>query len=105
MTAAPDRHPSTDAWPTSDTWPARPPAELGLDPALLDDAIAFHRAHETPWSPDFITGSGRYVGVADEPESAGGALGPVLPRGGPNGLILRGGVIAAEWGDTRRADM
>ena len=105
MTAAPDRHPSTDYWPTSDTWQARPPAELGLDPAALDAAIAFHRAHETPWRPDFLTASGRYVGVADEPESMGGALGPVFPRGGPAGLILRGGVIAAEWGDTRRADM
>ena len=28
------------------------------------------------------------------------ALGPVRPRGGPNGLVLRGGRIVAEWGDT-----
>ena len=27
-------------------------------------------------------------------------LGPVRPRGGPNGLVLRGGRIVAEWGDT-----
>ena len=32
-------------------------------------------------------------------------LGPVRPRGGPNGLVLRAGVIVAEWGDTTRADM
>ena len=32
-------------------------------------------------------------------------LGPVRPRGGPNGLLLRGGEIVAEWGDTARADM
>jgi CubicO group peptidase (beta-lactamase class C family) len=32
-------------------------------------------------------------------------LGPVRPRGGPNGLVLRGGYVAAEWGDTGRADM
>ena len=32
-------------------------------------------------------------------------LGPVRPRGGPNGLMLRGGRIVAEWGDTTRVDM
>src|SRR5271166_2941899 len=32
-------------------------------------------------------------------------LGPVRPRGAPNGLVLRGGRIVAEWGDTMRADM
>ncbi len=32
-------------------------------------------------------------------------LGPVRPRGGPNGLLLRHGLIVAEWGDTMRADM
>src|SRR5262245_6676027 len=105
MTAPADRDATTTYWPTMDKWQARPPAELGLDPAALDDAIAFHRAHETPWQRDFMTASGRYVGVADEPEASGGALGPVLPRGGPNGLILRGGIIAAEWGDTQRVDM
>jgi len=29
----------------------------------------------------------------------------VRPRGEPNGLILRGGAIVEEWGDTERADM
>ena len=32
-------------------------------------------------------------------------IGEVRPRGGVNGLILRGGRIVAEWGDTRRTDM
>ena len=101
MTAADRYCPDPDPHP----WQAKPPAELGLDAAALDEAIAFHRAHETPWQRDFVTASGRYVGVADEPEASGGALGPVSPRGGPNGLVLRGGVIATEWGDTRRPDM
>jgi CubicO group peptidase (beta-lactamase class C family) len=92
-------------YPTRDEWEARPPAELGFDAAALDEAIAFHRAHETPWRRDFITASGRYVGVTDEPDAAGGVLGPVRPRGGPSGLVARGGRIAAEWGDTRRPDM
>lgn len=91
--------------PPRDTWQATPPAELGLRPDGLAAAIDYHRAHETTWRRDFITASGRYIGVADEPPAPGDVLGPVEPRGGPNGLVLRGGVIAAEWGDTRRADM
>ena len=97
-----DTHPY---YPTPNSWETRAPAELGLDPSALDAAVAFHHAHETPWRRDFINGEGRYVGVEDEPDSAGGVLGPVRPRGGPAGLVLRGGYVVAEWGDTRRADM
>ena len=32
-------------------------------------------------------------------------IGEVRPRGGVNGLLLCGGRIVAEWGDTRRTDM
>ena len=71
----------------------------------LAAAIAYHRAHETSWRRDFLTESGRYIGVNDEPPAPGDVLGPVRPRGGPNGVILRGGSIVAEWGDTHRADM
>ena len=76
-----------------------------MDPAGVAAAIEYHRAHETRWRPDFLTRNGRYVGVADEPPAPGDVLGAVRPRGGPNGVILRGGYIVAEWGDTRRADM
>jgi len=71
----------------------------------LAAAIAYHRAHETSWRRDFLTESGRYIGVNDEPPAPGDVLGPVRPRGGPNGVILRGGSLVAEWGDTHRADM
>jgi CubicO group peptidase (beta-lactamase class C family) len=91
--------------PTSHDWQSRAPAGLGMDPEGLAEAIRHHQAHETRWRPDFLTRDGRYVGVADEPPAAGDVLGPVRPRGGPNGVILRGGFIVAEWGDTGRADM
>jgi CubicO group peptidase (beta-lactamase class C family) len=94
-----------DYEPTTDDWQSRAPDELGLDARRLAEAVAHHRAHETRWAPDFITRDGRYVGVADEPPAPGDVLGPVRPRGGPNGVILRGGYIVAEWGDTLRADM
>jgi CubicO group peptidase (beta-lactamase class C family) len=91
--------------PTRDQWQARPPAELGLAPDSLAAAIDYHVAHETTWRRDFLTGSGRYIGVADEPPAPDAVLGPVKPRQGPNGLVLRHGFIAAEWGDTARPDM
>jgi CubicO group peptidase (beta-lactamase class C family) len=73
-------------------------------PALAE-AIEYHRAHESAWRRDFLTETGRYIGIADEPPAPDDVPGPVRPRGGPNGVILKAGEIVAEWGDTRRADM
>src|SRR6266478_7598294 len=75
--------------PPPGNWPTAKPADAGLDPQRLDDAIAYHLAHETKWRRDFRLADGRYIGVADEPDSA--VLGPVRPRGGPSGLVVRGG--------------
>ena len=94
-----------DYEPTRTDWRTETPADLGMDADGLAEAIRYHEAHETRWRPDFLTRTGRYVGVADEPPAPDDVLGPVRPRGGPNGVILRGGVIAAAWGDTSRADM
>jgi len=91
--------------PPRDDWQAKPPPALGMRPDGLAAAVEYHRAHETRWRRDFLTDSGRYIGVADEPPAAADVLGPVRPRGGPNGLIVRRGYLAAEWGDTRRPDM
>jgi hypothetical protein len=92
-------------WPPADEWQTQSPAALGMNVARVDEAIDYHRAHESRWRRDLLTDAGRYIGVADEPETPDDVLGPVRPRGGPNGLILRAGVIVAEWGDTTRADM
>jgi CubicO group peptidase (beta-lactamase class C family) len=91
--------------PPAGQWQARAPEELGMDGEALRVAIAHHRAHETTWSRDFLTPSGRDIGVADEPDDADAVAGPIAPRGGPNGLVVRHGVIAAEWGETERVDM
>jgi CubicO group peptidase (beta-lactamase class C family) len=102
---------------------SRPPAELGMNGGRLAEAVNYHLAHETSWRRDFLTGSGRYIGIADEPEAfddvtadgeppsatdatrVRGVPGLVRPRGGPNGLVLRRGAVVAEWGDTSRSDM
>ncbi len=91
-------------FPTPREWEAKPPGELGLREDGLAAAAEYHRAHESTWPRDFITESGRYIGVADEPADSE-VLGPIRPRKEPNGLIVRGGYVVAEWGDTQRADM
>ena len=85
-------------------WPTRAPAEVGLAADGLAVAAEYHRARESAWPRDFITSSGRYIGVEDEPMDSE-VLGPVRSRGGPNGIIVRHGHLAAEWGNTSRADM
>src|SRR5262245_17525493 len=90
--------------PPSGRWESRAPAELGLRADGLATAIAFHRAHESQWARDFMTASGRFIGVADEPPDSR-VLGPVKPRGDVNGVVIRHGYIAAAWGDTARSDM
>src|SRR5260370_37607403 len=89
--------------PPPHDWPTARPADAGLDPQRLDDAIAYHLAHETTWRRDFRLADGRYIGVADEPDSA--VLGPERPRGGPSGLLGRGGRLVAGWGDTERVEV
>ncbi len=68
---------------------------------VLDDAIRFALAHETPWPRDLRAhlDAGFF-----EPPPHNEVLGPIRPRGAPNGLILRAGSKVAHWGDTRQVD-
>ncbi len=78
-----------------DEWQRKRPQEVGMDSALLEQAIAFAKTQESKVPPDFST----------QVETFGRVLGP-LPkeRGATNGIILRHGYIVAEWGDTNRID-
>jgi CubicO group peptidase (beta-lactamase class C family) len=73
-----------------------------LDPARLQDAIAFAQAHESTMDRDLARAldSGHF----GEPMPLGARVGPLRPRGGPAGLILQGGAEVARWGDVARAD-
>lgn len=91
-------------FPTRDEWQSIETTEAGLDAEKLADAVAFAQAAETPWPSDLSRGLA--AGTATrEPPPWNKVLGPTKDRGAPNGLILRGGRLAAEWGDTQRADM
>lgn len=71
------------------------------------EAVAFARAHESDWPRSMYLPDGRFVatGYVNDKPPYDEVLGPVRPRGGSNGLILRHGRIVAEWGETDRADM
>jgi CubicO group peptidase (beta-lactamase class C family) len=83
-------------------WPSASAAEAGLDTAGLDEAVQFAQAHETPWSRDIAV---VIVNGYFEPPPGNEILGPVAPRGAPNGLITRNGRAVARWGDIRQVDM
>jgi CubicO group peptidase (beta-lactamase class C family) len=83
-------------------WQHAENGETGLDVIALTAAAAYAAAFETPWSRDLATVIGRgYF----EPPPWNEIIGPVAPRGGPNGLVLHKGLIVTEWGDTSRVDM
>ncbi len=89
------------------SWTTIAPADAGFDAARLKQAADFAIASESPWPRDFYYPDGRYVGIVEWNETGpwSAVSGPVKPRGGPAGLVLKGGLIAAEWGDTSRTDM
>ncbi|HEV2802421.1 MAG TPA: serine hydrolase [Pyrinomonadaceae bacterium] len=78
-----------------DGWRRKQPAEVGMDAALLEAAVAYARTQESKVPRDFST----------QVETFGAVLGP-LPkeRGETNGIIMRHGYIVGEWGDTERID-
>ena len=68
----------------------------------LAEAATFALAHESPWPRDIRA---HLQAGAFEPPPGNEILGPVAPRGPPNGVLLRGGRLLTSWGNTRQVDM
>lgn len=82
-------------FPPAGSWARKTPAEVGMDPARLEAAIAFARTKETNWPRDFST----------QEKIFGTLLGPIpKERASTNGLIIRHGYIVGEFGDTTHVD-
>lgn len=79
----------------------------GFDPERMAQAVALAEACESPWPRSMFYDDGSYVGNVEWNETGPWTeiVGPVKPRGGPAGLVLRGGQEIARWGDIERADM
>ncbi len=81
--------------PPGSQWPSEIQERFG-------EASQFAKTNEVSWSRDLsqVIGQGHF-----EPPPWNEIIGHVRPRGGPAGLIILGGKIVAEWGDTSRPDM
>ena len=84
-----------------DEWETRTAEQAGFDTARLDEAIAFAQGAASRESRDLE----KVIGEAFANEPFNTIIGPTRPRGDASGMIIRGGFIVAEWGDTTRADM
>ncbi|HEY5633165.1 MAG TPA: serine hydrolase [Burkholderiaceae bacterium] len=69
----------------------------------FDDAIAFARARESPWSRD--PGAGPWGVHGNDPPPHDRMLGPVSPRGPCSGVVVVGGEERARWGEPDREDL
>ena len=74
---------------------------MPISSARLQDAVAFAQAHDSPWPRSMFYPDGAYVGTREWDEKGPWTeiVGPVEPRGGPAGIVLKGGRVAAEWGE------
>ena len=84
-----------------DAWQYRAPRDVGMDSALLAEAVAFAIDSEPNTPRDLESWMRSRAG--DDPYAA--LIGDLKPRGGPAGLVLRHGYIVVEWGDTKRVDV
>lgn len=69
--------------------------------SALDEAVAYAQAHETPWPRDLRA---HLEAGFFEPPPYNEILGPIRPRGAPNGLVLHRGAPVAGWGNPRQVD-
>jgi hypothetical protein len=89
------------------TWESIAPGDADLDAGKLKAAVDLALASDSPWPRGFYYPDGRYVGIVEWNETGpwSEVVGPVVPREGPAGLVLKSGRIVAQWGDTARTDM
>lgn len=82
-------------------WQHRDADAVGMDAAKVDEAIAYHRAHESKSPRDLR----RAHDLTFAREAYGEPIGPFQTRGDATGVILRHGYIVKEWGEPLRPDM
>ena len=82
-------------YPPKGEWAKKSPAELGLDPVKLQEAVDYAKSHETRREMDF----------SDQERIFGTLLGSVPNiRAHTNGVVIYKGYVVAEFGDPTWAD-
>ena len=81
-------------------WQRQEPATLGMDAAALARLRNYAVTSEIDW-PLNVGG----MVARNDPAPYRRPIGPVKPRGGASGLVVRNGCIVAEWGTPERVEM
>jgi CubicO group peptidase (beta-lactamase class C family) len=100
---APSAQSGTLYFPGRFDWQHKKPEEVGIDAALLEEAVKQAVASENPGTKDLALWLPTSPPGLHEPFFT--LIGPVKARGPATGLITRHGYIVAEWGDPKRVDM
>src|SRR5215471_5830994 len=84
----------TSYFPNPGTWQHRSPADVGLDPAKIREAIEWTDAHGSQWDfeKDQVRVFGKVLGALPQTRAA------------TNGILVRHGYIVTEFGDTKSND-
>ncbi|MGZ8290215.1 MAG: serine hydrolase domain-containing protein [Telluria sp.] len=86
---------SSPYFPPAGTWAKKSPAELGMDPAKLAEAVSYAQQHETE----------RPLDLSDQERIFGSLLGSMpTKRAKTNGVVIYKGYVVAEFGDTAAVD-
>ena len=85
-------------------WERRPPEDVGIDPFLLQEAIAFANAPAHAGMPSDIDSHLATI-YSGKRYDDGVILGPTKVHGPVTGVVLRHGYLVAEWGEPARVDM
>jgi CubicO group peptidase (beta-lactamase class C family) len=82
-------------------WQKKKPEEVGMDSALIAEAVKIAIAAEAQTPKE----GWQFQAHSFAKEPFNSIIGPVMDRGGAAGLIIHKGYIVAEWGDPARVDM
>lgn len=82
-------------------WKTKTAQQLGINKQKLDSAVSFAINNENKVDRDLRLA----VLKAYSREPGYEIVGPMKERGGPAGLVIKNGFIAAQWGDINRVDM
>ncbi|XOV92527.1 MAG: serine hydrolase domain-containing protein [Bacteroidota bacterium] len=88
-------------YPSKEKWEQKSPKAVGLKEKAIESAVEFAESNEYNGEQDLRLA----ILKAFSREPYHEIRGPVKPRGGPAGLIIKDGYIVAGWGDVERVDM
>ena len=98
-----DRENSESYFPARGDWERRNPQEMGMDPALIDEAIRLSLENETSIPREALLAIQQWR--TNNEDTHRETIGPIRDHGDVSGVIVKDGYIVAEWGDPERVDM